>query len=519
MENGKISEAVQNLSHPSHTSLPEAAAAPKSSQNESPNPSPDDEAVDKFIKKSDSMKADILADELTNLLAWDEVAGDWYRFANGHWSRVTDRKAIQSIESVMGSEAKLGYSRATLTNVTDMLKTRLMVDKWNESKHLLPVENGVLDIRTMELGQHSAKRRFNWCLPYRFDASSDCPVVKQWLLEAVGDKPDIVEMLRAAMFFAVAGGTSEVQFFIELLGPGGTGKSTFVRLLQALVGEGNSHTSDLKQLEESRFEQANFYGKKLIIINDSSEFGGEASNLKAATGGDPLRAEKKGKQKIESFISDAAVVIASNKPIKSSDRTSGLSRRRRPVTFGRQVTEADKAKWRGQGGLEVVLRSELPGILSWVLSMGRDAAREAIGGINGELTPAQLQHQVDTNPMAGWVDDSLVLRDGALAYTGNRPDEKRFSPFEIAKMEETKLYPNYLRWCDENGHRPASVKTFGDNLEELLSRILKLPVERLPKTRAGRAFRGIAIRSDEDIDIPTPILGIDLRGDGLVTSP
>jgi phage/plasmid-associated DNA primase len=49
----------------------------------------------------------------------------------------------------------------------------------------------------------------------------------------------------------------------------------------------------LEQLEKNRFETAAIYGKKLLLITDSDKYGGEVSTLKAITGGDPIRFEKK----------------------------------------------------------------------------------------------------------------------------------------------------------------------------------------------------------------------------------
>jgi len=130
---------------------------------------------------------------------------------------------------------------------------------------------------------------------------------------------------------ALVGG--DVQKFLELIGPGGTGKSTLIRLLVAFIGEKNHTATDLKNLETNNFEAAALYGKRLVLISDSSRYGGEVSTLKALTGGDPVRLEKKNKQQTGSFVFDGVIVIASNEAIQTADYTSGLMRRRMPVNF------------------------------------------------------------------------------------------------------------------------------------------------------------------------------------------
>jgi hypothetical protein len=42
------------------------------------------------------------------------------------------------------------------------------------------------------------------------------------------------------------------------MGSGGTGKGTFMRVATALVGTHNSVTTNLKEMEENKFETANF---------------------------------------------------------------------------------------------------------------------------------------------------------------------------------------------------------------------------------------------------------------------
>ena len=99
---------------------------------------------------------------------------------------------------------------------------------------------------------------------------------------------------------------------VVISGLSGSGKSTLIRLLIAFIGERNQVSTDLKNLEGNRFEAAALYGKRLALISDSSRYGGEVSVLKALTGGDPVRLEKKNQQQSGSFVFDGVVVVASN---------------------------------------------------------------------------------------------------------------------------------------------------------------------------------------------------------------
>lgn len=457
-----------------------------------------------FSELAESKKADELSLKLRTKLAWDDVSGDWYAFQDGYWQVVTPKSALSIIKHDLDIVMSSGYSLNTLRNMASFQQISLVITQWNTDKNLLPMKNGVLNLTTMELDEVNAPaNKFCWRLPYEYNREAKCPTIFAWLKKTTGDDRETIQMLRASMRFSITG-AGDLQRFMELMGPGGTGKSTFIRLIEALVGAGNHVTTDLKNLESNRFETAVLYGKRVAFINDSSRYGGEVSTLKAATGGDPLRMEKKNAQQGQSFLANCFIFIASNEPIQSTDYSSGLSRRRVPVHFEKQVTEKDKAQWREQGGIEAVMKSELPGLLNWVLAMSRNEAVAALGGINATLTKSQRQHLVETNKLAAWVDDNCVLDPNAQTWTGSVPKSSLFAEDKIAEAE-VKLFTNYYFWCEENGIKNLSVQRFGNALNELLVSTLKEPVKHMERDKDGRSFLGIALRTDDHADKPTPV--------------
>ena len=274
-----------------------------------------------------------------------------------------------------------------------------------------------------------------------------------------------------------------------------------------MLGEQNHVATDLKNLEGNRFEVAILYGKKLAVISDSSRYGGEVSVLKAITGGEPIRYEKKNKQQGGSFVADCFVVIASNEAIQSSDYSSGLTRRRIPVNFNRRVTEEDKAKWSGYGGIEAAMEKELPGLLNWVLELNESEVNKILGGLNGRMTRAQREHYVETNKLAAWLDDRCVVDESKSTYTGSSFKSR---DEEVAHNVNTKLYPNYQDWCEDNAIKPLAVQRFGSTLDDVCQ-YLKLPVKREEKDQYGRKFTGLVIRDSSHLSTLTPVTNIQLN--------
>jgi len=144
--------------------------------------------------------------------------------------------------------------------------------------------NGLLNPSTLELTPHWPGNRLTWCLPYQYSAIptecfaiATCPPIEAWFNSQVQDQGTI-DVLRAYLY-AVATGKSEWQQYLEIIGKGGTGKGTYTRLAQALVGLRNTHSTKLQKLEKSNFESASLKGKRLCVITDSERFAGEVSIL------------------------------------------------------------------------------------------------------------------------------------------------------------------------------------------------------------------------------------------------
>jgi putative DNA primase/helicase len=228
-----------------------------------------------------------------------------------------------------------------LRGVETLLRTRLKRAGSIGNADLLPFRNCVLNLKTKQCVPHVRELYLTWQLPFDYDPAATCKPVTAWLSETVGNDPLQVELLRAYLK-AVITGRADFHRFLELIGPGGSGKGTFIRLAEALVGRKNVHVTELKHLETNRFESSNIYGKRLCVIVDAEKYSGDVSVLKAMTGGDSLRYEEKHKQCGQPFRYGGMVVIAANLDMGSSDYSSGLARRRITVRFERVVDAKDR---------------------------------------------------------------------------------------------------------------------------------------------------------------------------------
>ena len=309
-----------------------------------------------------------------------------------------------------------------------------------------------------------------------------------------GKSEDLVTLLRAFLY-AILFGLTELHRFLELVGPGGTGKSTFIWLAEQLIGSVNAITTELKYLEQVRFETASLYLKRLVLIADSERYTGEVSKLKALTGGDPLRYEEKNVQSRNSFHPKAMLILAANEPIQSKDYTSGLQRRRITVYFRNQIP-LEK-----QRDLKVEFSSYIPGLINWVLDMNRE---EAISVLKARGSDSQMadfkENLLATNPISEWLHDNVIYDpwSDVKTYIGVAKKIKDDREMLLFEDENEKLYPNYAKFCGTRELHHVSLKRFRGLLTDLIVGQLRLKGIEDKKDKHGRYISNIRLRNEYD---------------------
>ncbi|MEB3311987.1 MAG: phage/plasmid primase, P4 family, partial [Snowella sp.] len=367
-----------------------------------------EKSVSQRITPADLIARDI-ADEYRSKLAYNNESGQWMRYEAdnpGVWSP----ESLEFIESlvyqVLTSKGISGFGgNAYVANIVKILRHQLLCRKWIERSpsELIPFKNGVLEVATGKLLPHSPGYRFTWAMPREHNTlAQDWNTIDKFLTEATDNNPKIKKLL-LCFCNAVLKGRSDLQKFLHLTGPGGTGKGTFMRLLTDLIGQNNTHTSTLEDWCGNRFEAANAYKKRLIVFPDEDKKVGSLGRFKSLTGEDFLRAEEK-RQKAFQFKYDGMVVVSSNFPIFQGDNSSGLTRRTILVPFNYVPLVRDRRN------LNQEFEPELSAFINYLLSIPDQEVTAALMGTNdiAELSQEFWINQQRTNSIAAWLNDCVI---------------------------------------------------------------------------------------------------------------
>ena len=305
------------------------------------------------------------------------------------------------------------------------------------SNSLIGMKNGVLDIDT---GDFYTDKRAN-------------PVIIHTPIEYL---PQKVSHGQAEKYLQSLGGDEGIDFFCELLGyalmpsnmiqklvllhgPGGDGKSTFLRILEMIYGTRNTSHLSMEDFGE-RFKVANL-NHKIINIGDDLEDGKilHTSMLKNVTSGEVINAEYKGQDPFE-FRPRVKLFFSCNVPPQIYDTSEGMQRRLLVVPFENGYTKNGKAN------VHILDKIQEDNGLSYLFNKSLEGYRR-LSNNHSFSVPKYVQEKtdryfIDSNPTALFVEEYL---NGDISYI-----VKDLSPLEETPQQD--VYELYISWRKANGH-------------------------------------------------------------------
>ncbi|MFM2720478.1 DNA primase family protein [Microbacterium mcarthurae (nom. nud.)] len=368
--------------------------------------------------------------------------GDYYEYRDGIYVRdphVVTRLTAQAL----GRAYTPGVQRQVEAHLHNQDVPRVGVRSL-PSGYLdyIVLENGVYWWRERELRPHQRSLGAITKLPIRFDAVAASPAFDRWLLQVLGDDAEMHRHIWEVLGYLLMTG-NPLQKIVLLIGEGGNGKGTFLRVLGRLLGEENFSSVSLHTLVEDRFAAASLHGMIANISGDlSSRFLNEPEILKQVTGGDAIQTARKYGQMFK-FVPYAVPVFAANEPFRTSDSSYGWRRRWEVIEFSRHVLGSGEFN-------EQHLFDEASGIfnramegLRRLMDRGRfdppTAAQEATTRLHDAADPFML-----------WIaEDENVFRG---------PDHS---------AERDDVFKRYRQWCRDSGYQPVAKHVLGRRLNQI----------------------------------------------------
>lgn len=302
----------------------------------------------------------------------------------------------------------------------------------DDSKHdgLINFKNGVYDLKTKKLLDHSHEYKFLYCLPYDYNPNAKSPVWDKFISEVTLERKDLINILEEYIGYCLRGGEYNHHKALILSGDGKNGKSTFNDILKELVGHNNIASTSLTSMAANPFSLATLQGK-LVNVSEEEPVScfKETGVFKNITGNNLVQAQQKFKNPFQ-MVNKAKVIITYNEMPYIADTSTGMKRRLMIVPFDLDLEYGAK---KADINLVKKMKAELSGIANRALEgYERLEAR-------GEFTHSSIiddevrEVMEDNNPFYAWYDECIDSTD---------------NDNDFISIQD--IYNNYIEFMEDN---------------------------------------------------------------------
>lgn len=398
-------------------------------------------------------------------------------------------------------------SRAALASMIHLTKKKVRqasASDFDQDPWMLNTENGMVDLRTGTLRPHRPEDLLSKMIPLRYDQHAECPQFMAFLFRIMGSHPDasesdninaelMVSYLQKA-FGCAATGKPEKLLFV-LYGEGNNGKTTLLEVIRDALGDkeyagqvqvdslmirpkeaisSNAVNTDLADLQGCRFVSSSEVeqGQRLSL-----------SRVKYLTGLGQIKARRLRENMITFQPTYKLFLDCNHRPV-ITDPNDAIWNRVKCIPFKIQIPKEEIDK-----DLPTKLRTELPGILRWIVEGAVLYHREGLGD-PPDVTAATEQYRQESDRLKEFFEDRCVL-----ARTGDGASWKR----DGCWLPVSDLYAAYASWAEATGNKyPLSKDSFDERLQKLGRKRDRVRPDGGRDAKQIRVWLGIRFRTADD---------------------
>lgn len=332
----------------------------------------------------------------------------------------------------------------------DTIEFPVWLDGSKAAKNTIALNNCLLHINSSdqpEILPLTDKYLNTMYLPYDYDPEAECPRFKEFLIETFTGEHNIdvqaIELLQEYCGLFSTPDTS-YQTILGLIGAGGTGKGTVLRVIENLIGVENYGTTEFQQLTE-QFGLEHLLSCSVAVIPDA-HLGHRTCSasavrvLKTISGEDAITINRKYQTALKNCRMPVRFIIATNTMQALSDPSGALLRRWQFLPMVNTVSAENRDR-----GLSAKLKEEIPGIFNWALeglyrlrNRGHFASLESVADLDSEFKAL-------VSPMDAFLVDCCTMG----------PKEE---------VSVALLFRAYRWWCEQENFKSGSKPRFAANL-------------------------------------------------------
>jgi len=329
-----------------------------------------------------------------------------------------------------------------VNEVTNTIRRLTYVERreFNKDFSKLAVNNGILNLDSLKLQEHTKEHLSTIKLPIDYDQKARCPMFLQFLKECL-DPHDIITLIEG-MANILTGNRENFGIAMMWIGDGSNGKSTALKIIVGLFGQDNCGHVSIHAMNSDRFAISQLHGKLVNTYADISNK--ELNNLgvfKQLVTADPIYAQKKGKDHF-TLTNFSKMFFSANEMPNIIDNSDGA--------FSRiYVTKWKNQFLAGANRIEnydkIILDNEKSGILNLLIKNYRTLIKNK--GFRHKQTIAEVREIIkkESDKLLAFIQECLVKDTNAY-------------------IKKDQFYEVYQKFCSFNNFEVYSIQKLGANL-------------------------------------------------------
>ncbi|MBC6165743.1 DNA primase [Listeria booriae] len=399
-----------------------------------------------FMKESFFIKGNFQHHKFSQFLVKEEniinINDTLYVFSEGIY-----RRGDLEIERIIYNH----LNQLTSMKRGEVIKTlKIIAPRKKESEpHFIACKNGILNIKTGELEEFSPEIILTNQIPVNYVKDAYYKETDNVLNRLSCNDSNLRLAMEEIFAYSIYRKSFLRKSFI-LTGSGFNGKSTFLKMLRAFLGEENTSSLELRELDE-RFKTSMLEDKLANIGDDISSLRiKDTSIYKKLVSGEKITVERKGTD-VYDMYSYAKLIFSANEVPYIDDNSKGLLSRLIFLPFLAEFTPQDDDYNPFIDNL--VLSQES---LEYLLQLALSALERLL--TNNQFTTSNHmslvfeEYKISNNPVLGFLED--------------------INP-RIENESTADIYSHYAIWCAENDYSPQTRNKFVKEIKVYLKMTTK----------------------------------------------
>lgn len=341
-----------------------------------------------------------------------------------------------------------GLNRAKRTEVLAYLDILIRENSKAEDANLIAFENGLYNIVDDSFVEFTPEHIITNKIRWKYNPESYSELADKTLNKIACNDPQIRALLEEAIGYCFYRRNELGKAFI-LTGDKSNGKSTFLSMVQCLLGDENISSLDLKELGD-RFKTAEMFGKLANIGDDiGDEFIANPAIFKKLVTGERVSAERKGQNPFE-FNNYSKLLFSANNIPRIKDKTGAVQRRLTIIPFDARFS-ADDPDFNPY--IKHLLKTDK--VMEYLINLGIAGLKRVL--LNRKFTgstkvqKAMDEYEENNNPIIGFFREC--------------EDEE----FQIENEPTNVVYKRYQEYCLANSLQAMSNIEFSKQVNRILN--------------------------------------------------